>query len=81
MKKVIVFCVVGFCNGFPVFPNQSRHRHSEKAMKLRLSMWPAQHPLTRLFADWGKDVEKCDEWKADRKFGICCKHAASNAGL
>lgn len=31
----------------------------EKAMKLRLStMWPTQHPLTRLFADWGKDVEK-----------------------
>lgn len=31
----------------------------EKTMKLRLStMWPTQHPLTRLFADWGKDVEK-----------------------
>jgi TRAP-type transport system periplasmic protein len=31
----------------------------EKSVKLRLStMWPPQHPLTRLFADWGKDVEK-----------------------
>jgi len=31
----------------------------EKAMKLRLSvMWPPQHALTKLFDQWGKDVEK-----------------------
>ncbi len=31
----------------------------EKAMKLRLStMWPPQHPFTRMFDSWGKDVEK-----------------------
>ena len=28
-------------------------------MKLRLSvMWPPQHPLTKTFSQWGKDVEK-----------------------
>ena len=31
----------------------------EKAMKLRLSvLWPAQHPITKLLGDWGKDIEK-----------------------
>ncbi|MCX8021347.1 MAG: TRAP transporter substrate-binding protein [Syntrophorhabdaceae bacterium] len=31
----------------------------EKTMKLRLSvMWPPQHPHTKLFDQWGKDVEK-----------------------
>src|SRR5512134_3245798 len=31
----------------------------EKAMKLRLSvMWPPQHPWTKTFDQWGKDVEK-----------------------
>jgi TRAP-type C4-dicarboxylate transport system substrate-binding protein len=31
----------------------------QKPMKLRLSvMWPQQHPLTKLFDQWGKDVEK-----------------------
>ncbi len=31
----------------------------EKAMKLRLStIWPPQHPFSKLFGDWGKDVEK-----------------------
>ncbi len=31
----------------------------EKAMKLRLStMWPPQHPFSKLFDQWGKDVEK-----------------------
>ncbi len=31
----------------------------EKSMKLRLStMWPAQHPFSKLFEQWGKDVEK-----------------------
>ena len=31
----------------------------EKAMKLRLSvMWPPQHPLTKTFDQWGKDIEK-----------------------
>jgi TRAP-type C4-dicarboxylate transport system substrate-binding protein len=31
----------------------------EKVMKLRLSVfWPPQHPHTKLFEQWGKDVEK-----------------------
>jgi TRAP-type transport system periplasmic protein len=31
----------------------------EKTMKLRLSVqWPPQHPLTKTFEQWGKDVEK-----------------------
>ncbi len=31
----------------------------EKAMKLRLSvMWPPQHPWTKTYDQWGKDVEK-----------------------
>ena len=31
----------------------------EKTMKLRLSvMWPPQHPWTKMFDQWGKDVEK-----------------------
>jgi TRAP-type transport system periplasmic protein len=31
----------------------------EKAMKLRLSsIWPPQHPMTKTFDQWGKDVEK-----------------------
>lgn len=34
-------------------------RAEEKAMKLRLStMWPPQHPFSKLFDQWGKDVEK-----------------------
>jgi TRAP-type C4-dicarboxylate transport system substrate-binding protein len=41
-----VFCVIS------VVPAQAQ-------MKLRLTtMWPAQHPLSVLFGDWGKDVEK-----------------------
>jgi TRAP-type C4-dicarboxylate transport system substrate-binding protein len=32
---------------------------AQAQMKLRLStMWPAQHPLSVLFGDWGKDIEK-----------------------
>jgi len=32
---------------------------AEKAMKLRISsMWPPQHPLTKTFEQWGKDIEK-----------------------
>jgi TRAP-type transport system periplasmic protein len=32
---------------------------AQAQMKLRLStMWPAQHPMSVLFGDWGKDVEK-----------------------
>jgi TRAP-type transport system periplasmic protein len=31
----------------------------EKTMKLRLSsMWPPQHPLTKAFDQWGKEIEK-----------------------
>lgn len=34
----------------------------EKTMKLRLStIWPPQHPLSQLFAEWGKDVENATQ--------------------
>jgi TRAP-type C4-dicarboxylate transport system substrate-binding protein len=34
----------------------------EKAMKLRLStMWPPTHPHSKLFDQWGKDVEKATQ--------------------
>jgi TRAP-type C4-dicarboxylate transport system substrate-binding protein len=34
----------------------------EKAMKLRLSsIWPAQHPFSVMFGEWGKDIEKATE--------------------
>ena len=43
-----VFCVISV-------PVQAQ----EKTMKLRISsMWPAQHPLTKAFDQWGKDIEK-----------------------
>lgn len=44
---------------FSVFLSPSSVRAEEKAMKLRLSsIWPPQHPFTKLFDQWGKDVEK-----------------------
>ncbi len=58
MKKKL-FClllVIGFL-GVALVPLAAQAQ--EKAMKLRLSvMWPPQHPFTKLFDSWGKDVEK-----------------------
>ncbi len=58
MKKKL-FCawlVLGFF-AFALFPLAAQAQ--EKAMKLRLSvMWPPQHPWTKTFDQWGKDVEK-----------------------
>ncbi len=49
---VAAMVLVFFCTTGQLFAQ-------EKTMKLRLStMWPAQHPLTKLYGDWGKDVEK-----------------------
>jgi TRAP-type C4-dicarboxylate transport system substrate-binding protein len=57
MKKgfryVVVFAVV------MVFFLSTSALAQEKAMKLRLSsIWPPQHPFTKMFAEWGKDIEK-----------------------
>jgi TRAP-type C4-dicarboxylate transport system substrate-binding protein len=56
MKKVFsILLVLGFF-AFTLVPMAAQAQ--EKAMKLRLStFWPPQHPLTKLFAEWGKDVE------------------------
>jgi TRAP-type C4-dicarboxylate transport system substrate-binding protein len=61
MKKTLfcVWLVLGFF-AFAFVPLAVQAQ--EKAMKLRLSsMWPAQHPLTKTFDQWGKDVEKATE--------------------
>jgi TRAP-type C4-dicarboxylate transport system substrate-binding protein len=59
MKKRSFFVLLVFVTVFLFFLTSIPAQAQEKAMKLRLStMWPTQHPLTRLFADWGKDVEK-----------------------
>jgi TRAP-type transport system periplasmic protein len=58
MKKKL-FClllVLGFL-AFTLAPLAAQAQ--EKTMKLRLSvMWPPQHPWTKTFDQWGKDVEK-----------------------
>ncbi len=58
MKRTLVFvCLVLGFFAFSLIP-VSAHAQ-EKAMKLRLSvMWPPQHPWTKMFDQWGKDVEK-----------------------
>jgi TRAP-type transport system periplasmic protein len=53
IMSIVVFVAFVFC--MMSIPVQAQ----EKTMKLRLStMWPAQHPLSVLFGEWGKDVEK-----------------------
>jgi TRAP-type C4-dicarboxylate transport system substrate-binding protein len=58
MKKMLIFsCLVLGFFAFSLIPVSAQAQ--EKAMKLRLSvMWPPQHALTKLFDQWGKDVEK-----------------------
>jgi TRAP-type C4-dicarboxylate transport system substrate-binding protein len=55
-KLLCVLLVLGFFV-FVLAPLAAQAQ--EKTMKLRLSvMWPPQHPFTKLFDQWGKDVEK-----------------------
>jgi len=59
MKKRSLVALFVLVTVFLFFATSIPAQAQEKTMKLRLStMWPTQHPLTRLFADWGKDVEK-----------------------
>lgn len=59
MKKRSFVALFVLVTVFLFFLTSIPAQAQEKTMKLRLStMWPTQHPLTRLFADWGKDVEK-----------------------
>ena len=56
-KKLVCVCLMLCFLAFAVSPLVSQAQ--EKTMKLRLSvMWPPQHPMTKLFTEWGKDVEK-----------------------
>jgi TRAP-type C4-dicarboxylate transport system substrate-binding protein len=55
-KLLCVLLVLGFV-AFTLAPLAVQAQ--EKAMKLRLSvMWPPQHPFTKMFDQWGKDIEK-----------------------
>jgi TRAP-type transport system periplasmic protein len=55
-KLLCVLLVLGFF-AFVLAPLAAQAQ--EKTMKLRLSvMWPPQHPWTKTFDQWGKDVEK-----------------------
>jgi TRAP-type transport system periplasmic protein len=58
MRKKL-FCLLVVC-GFLVFALAPLSAQAQgKTMKLRLSVqWPPQHPITKLFDQWGKDVEK-----------------------
>ena len=58
MRKKL-FCLLLVCSflAFALAPLAAQAQ--EKTMKLRLSvMWPPQHPWTKTFDAWGKDVEK-----------------------
>ena len=59
MKKRSAIAVFVLVAVFLFFVTSIPAQAQEKTMKLRLSVqWPAQHPHTKLFAEWGKDVEK-----------------------
>jgi TRAP-type C4-dicarboxylate transport system substrate-binding protein len=59
MKKRSVIALLVLLPVFLFFLTSIPVNAQEKAMKLRLSVqWPMQHPHTKLFAEWGKDVEK-----------------------
>ncbi len=58
MKRKL-FCVLLVFGFFAFTLAPLAVQAQEKAMKLRLSvMWPPQHPWTKTFDQWGKDVEK-----------------------
>jgi TRAP-type transport system periplasmic protein len=55
-KSFIAFLVLSFF-ALALIPVAAQAQ--EKTMKLRLSvMWPPQHAWTKMFTEWGKDVEK-----------------------
>jgi TRAP-type transport system periplasmic protein len=59
MKKVAFGLVCIVVAAFALCLLAPTAQAQEKAMKLRLSvMWPPQHPWTKMFDQWGKDVEK-----------------------
>ena len=59
MKKRSVIALFVLVSVFLFFSTSIPAQAQEKTMKLRLSVqWPAQHPHTKLFTEWGKDVEK-----------------------
>jgi TRAP-type transport system periplasmic protein len=62
MKKGSVITLLVFLMVFLFFLTSIPAHAQEKVMKLRLStMWPPQHPHSKLFAEWGKDVEKATQ--------------------
>ena len=70
MKKKLfcVWLVLGFF-AFALAPLAVQAQ--EKTMKLRLSvMWPPQHPWTKTFDQWGKDIAGSD-LPVRAKFGVC----------
>ena len=79
-KKLFCVCLVLGFFAFALAPLAVQAQ--EKAMKLRLSvMWPPQHPWTKTFDQWGKDVEKATAWK-DNSDCIRGQHAfTAYAGL
>jgi TRAP-type C4-dicarboxylate transport system substrate-binding protein len=59
MKKRSVITLVALLTVFLLSVTLMPVGAQEKTMKLRLSvMWPPQHPWTKMFDQWGKDVEK-----------------------
>jgi TRAP-type C4-dicarboxylate transport system substrate-binding protein len=59
MKKGSVIALLVLLMAFLFFSTSTPVNAQEKVMKLRLSvMWPPQHPWTKMFDQWGKDVEK-----------------------
>jgi len=59
MKRITfgLICVVAAVFVLSLFSPAAQAQ--EKTQKLRLSvMWPPQHPWTKMFDQWGKDVEK-----------------------
>jgi TRAP-type transport system periplasmic protein len=59
MKRRSVVTWLVLCSVFLFFLTSIPVYAQEKTMKLRLSvMWPPQHPWTKTFDAWGKDIEK-----------------------
>ena len=59
MKRRSVVTLLVLLTVFLFFLTSIPVHAQEKVMKLRLSVqWPPQHPITKNFEQWGKDVEK-----------------------
>jgi TRAP-type C4-dicarboxylate transport system substrate-binding protein len=55
--SIVLFVVMAFC-----VTSVTVAQAEEKVLKLRLStMWPPTHPHSKLFNQWGKDVEKATQ--------------------